>query len=486
MTVIVIRCRGSTSTSFGHWLRAGAVSEDGRPSVRCFPDGHGRVESSRGVGRLGSTGAADVRSPSRARAGVAERFPLQLMTQKHHNRFLNSGYSHRRARRARIRAVHRTVRADAALAASSRVSTACVQRSGVRRGAARITDRVRPGLVSILGVGGTVTTQTDGRQSLTNDTLTEWAAARRSRHSCRSRCHEMPRMVLDRPTYLSIHTSDRDAGVALRYGGDMITRSESCAAAARCRRCGDRFARRHRRHSRSARRCSPVPASSRPANGGGSSSTQLASRGSIATALACADGTSTSNPFSRGGELLIGADIIDRKVGERRSATVAMRAGGDGRQTWCNSPRFSSRGAVRCVGDQLPPCRCRRVADLFHSAGSEVAAEVARLRDMHPATSPALCVRFDDPAQATGRGDGGRAACRPARRVDGGRATANHRGPRPGTSPSTFSKRWEYDDLADLLARCRASSAPGSSKRWTLKTPISTSAAELRGRHAAR
>ena len=92
------------------------------------------------------------------------------------------------------------------------------------------------------------------------------------------------------------------------------------------------------------------------------------------------------NPFKpKPGEVLIGRDIIDRRIGDETVSDVAMRAGGDGRQTWWQlaKVRLARRTALR----RRPSYRLVDVAELpelFHTAGSEVAAEVARLRDMHP------------------------------------------------------------------------------------------------------
>ncbi|HSB87330.1 MAG TPA: CBS domain-containing protein [Ilumatobacteraceae bacterium] len=92
------------------------------------------------------------------------------------------------------------------------------------------------------------------------------------------------------------------------------------------------------------------------------------------------------NPFKpKPGEILIGRDVIDRKIGDETVSDVAMRASGDGRQTWWEPAkvRLARRSALR----RRPSYRLVDIAelpDLFHNAGSEVAAEVARLRDMHP------------------------------------------------------------------------------------------------------
>ena len=93
------------------------------------------------------------------------------------------------------------------------------------------------------------------------------------------------------------------------------------------------------------------------------------------------------NPFkSRSGELLIGRDLIDKRVGDETVSDVALQPGGDGRQTWweVSTVRLAQRSVLRrrpsyrlLEHDQLPR--------LFASeAGSEMAAEAARLRDMHP------------------------------------------------------------------------------------------------------
>jgi CBS domain-containing protein len=94
------------------------------------------------------------------------------------------------------------------------------------------------------------------------------------------------------------------------------------------------------------------------------------------------------NPFKpRPGELLIGRDIIDRKVGDETVSDVALRPGGDGRQTWWEiaKVRLARRSAIR----RRPSYRLLDYDDvpgLFgdNGPGGEMAAEAARLRDMHP------------------------------------------------------------------------------------------------------
>ena len=99
------------------------------------------------------------------------------------------------------------------------------------------------------------------------------------------------------------------------------------------------------------------------------------------------------NPFKpRHGELLIGRDLIDSKVGDETVSDVALRPAGDGRQTWweISKVRLARRSAIR----RRPSYRLLdfdEVPDLFGvGAGGEVAAEVARLRDMHPSDVAAV------------------------------------------------------------------------------------------------
>ena len=93
------------------------------------------------------------------------------------------------------------------------------------------------------------------------------------------------------------------------------------------------------------------------------------------------------NPFKpRAGEMLIGRDIIDSRIGDETVSDVALRPGSDGRQTWWEvaKVRLARRSALRrrpsyrlLDFDELPT--------LFRGgAGGEIAAEAARLRDMHP------------------------------------------------------------------------------------------------------
>ncbi len=92
-------------------------------------------------------------------------------------------------------------------------------------------------------------------------------------------------------------------------------------------------------------------------------------------------------PFKpRRAEVLIGRDIIDRKIGDETVSDVALRQKGDGRQQWWEPAkvRLAKRTALR----RRPSYRLvdfDDVPDLFaHVAGAEMAAEAARLRDVHP------------------------------------------------------------------------------------------------------
>ncbi len=99
------------------------------------------------------------------------------------------------------------------------------------------------------------------------------------------------------------------------------------------------------------------------------------------------------NPFKvRSGELLIGRDLIDSRVGDETVSDVALRPGGDGRQTWweVSKVRLARRTALR----RRPSYRLldyTEVPMLFRGApGNEIAAEAARMRDMHPSDVAAI------------------------------------------------------------------------------------------------
>jgi CBS domain-containing protein len=91
------------------------------------------------------------------------------------------------------------------------------------------------------------------------------------------------------------------------------------------------------------------------------------------------------NPFkSRSGEKLLGRDVIDARVGDETVSDVALRPTGDGRASWweVTHVRLSRRSALR----RRPSFRLvewTALADLF-AATTEMAAEAARLRDLHP------------------------------------------------------------------------------------------------------
>jgi CBS domain-containing protein len=92
------------------------------------------------------------------------------------------------------------------------------------------------------------------------------------------------------------------------------------------------------------------------------------------------------NPFKpKPGEVLIGRDIIDRRIGDETVSDVGLREASDGKQTWWQLAklRMARRSALR----RRPSYRLIDVTELpelFNTNGSEVAAEVARLREMHP------------------------------------------------------------------------------------------------------
>jgi anaerobic selenocysteine-containing dehydrogenase len=154
--------------------------EDGRPfGDGVFPTASGRVEFvSEALVAMGRPALPTFVPPFEgAGSELAQRFPLQLMTPKHHNRFLNSGYSHLPGHGGRESGPF------VELCAHDATSRGIVEGQYVRvfndralvELPARITDRVRPGLVSIpWGWWSRHHPDAMVANSLTNDTLTEW------------------------------------------------------------------------------------------------------------------------------------------------------------------------------------------------------------------------------------------------------------------------------------------------------------------------
>ena len=154
--------------------------DDGRPfGDGVFPTASGRVEFvSEALVAMGQpslpTFVAPVEGPGTV---LAERYPLQLMTPKHHTRFLNGSYSHLPGHGGRESGPF--LELCAADAASRGIVDGQCVRVFNDRGSlevpARVSDRLRPGLVSIPW-GWWSRHHPDGMvaNSLTNDTLTEW------------------------------------------------------------------------------------------------------------------------------------------------------------------------------------------------------------------------------------------------------------------------------------------------------------------------
>ena len=154
--------------------------DDGRPfGDGVFPTASGRVEFvSEALVAMGQPALPTFVAPGEGPGtALAERYPLQLMTPKHHTRFLNGSYSHLPGHGGRESGPFLELcAADAA--SRGIVDGQCVQvfnDRGSLEVPARVTDRLRPGLVSIPW-GWWSRHHPDGMvaNSLTNDTLTEW------------------------------------------------------------------------------------------------------------------------------------------------------------------------------------------------------------------------------------------------------------------------------------------------------------------------
>ena len=156
--------------------------DDGRPfGDGVFPTKTGRVQLvNDGLASIGQPVLPTFVPPAESANGdpaLFQRFPLQLMTPKHHSRFLNSSYSplpkHGPAEGAPF------VELDAADATSRGLSDGDLAEVFNDRSSVvvpvRLAGRVRPGVVAI-PFGWWMSQHPDGRaaNALTNDTLTDW------------------------------------------------------------------------------------------------------------------------------------------------------------------------------------------------------------------------------------------------------------------------------------------------------------------------
>jgi anaerobic selenocysteine-containing dehydrogenase len=163
------------------WVKA-PYPDDGRP----FGDGEfdtpsGRVEFvSQVLERMGQPRLPTFVAPREGPSGDADllaRYPLQLLTPKHHTRFLNSGYSHLPKHGPAEGGPF--VELDAADAARRGLVAGDRARVWNDRASVevpvRISARLRPGVVAI-PFGWWSAAHPDGKvaNSLTNDTLTDW------------------------------------------------------------------------------------------------------------------------------------------------------------------------------------------------------------------------------------------------------------------------------------------------------------------------
>ena len=178
--------RRSTSTSCGASAGCGCRTPRtaGRAATGVFPTavGQGRAASASARSRWASRRCRRSSPPREGPHGDAElvaRYPLQLMTPKHHTRFLNSGYSHAaqaRSRRGRRRSSSSTPPTPPPAASPTATAPRC-STTGPRvelpvrisePAAARRRRRSRSAGGRRQHPDGTVA------NALTNDTLTDW------------------------------------------------------------------------------------------------------------------------------------------------------------------------------------------------------------------------------------------------------------------------------------------------------------------------
>jgi anaerobic selenocysteine-containing dehydrogenase len=163
------------------WVRA-PYPEDGRAwGDGVFPTASGKVELvSEALVRMGQPALPTFVAPREGPHGDPEllaRYPLQLLTPKHHTRFLNSGYSHLPKHGPAEGGPF--VELDRTDAEARGISDGDLARVWNDRASlevpARISDRLRPGVVAI-PFGWWQSQHPDGKSAnaLTNDTLTEW------------------------------------------------------------------------------------------------------------------------------------------------------------------------------------------------------------------------------------------------------------------------------------------------------------------------
>jgi anaerobic selenocysteine-containing dehydrogenase len=163
------------------WVKV-PYPEDGRPfGDGVFPTATGRVQLvNEGLASMGQpvlpTFVPPIESPNGDRE-LAARYPLQLMTPKHHSRFLNSSYSplpkHGPAEGAPFVEIDASDAAARGLADGD-LAEVLNDRSSVVL-PVRVGERVRAGVVAI-PFGWWMSQHPDGRaaNALTNDTLTDW------------------------------------------------------------------------------------------------------------------------------------------------------------------------------------------------------------------------------------------------------------------------------------------------------------------------
>jgi CBS domain-containing protein len=93
---------------------------------------------------------------------------------------------------------------------------------------------------------------------------------------------------------------------------------------------------------------------------------------------------------TRHGEMLLKRDVIDKKIGDETISDVALRSVTDGKATWWEVAHVRlSRGSALRRRPTFRLADWRQVPMLF-SQPTEMAAEAARLRDMHPSDVAAV------------------------------------------------------------------------------------------------
>ena len=441
----------------------------GRGARACSRRRRGRSScAASALAAMGQPALPDVRPAARGparRRRPAARYPLQLLTPKHHTRFLNSGYSHLPKHGPAEGAPF--VELDAADAAARGIADGDAARVWNDRASVELPVRVDGSPAA--GRGGDPVRLVDG------------APPRRPRRQLADQRHAHR---VGRRRRLQRHPGpdreNRQAGRLRRMAGELIYAFRVMrlplldAGGAHIGRLAG-----HRRRARAGRTTRHASSASSPtASGARSSSTPTASADIDSDGARLRSWDVDLNPFNaRHGEMLVGADVIDQRVGDETVSDVALRpARGRARQVVGDRQGPPRPPQPAAPPAELPPRRHRR------GARAVPADQRDRRRGGPPARHAPGRRRRRRPRPARSPS----AASSPRRWTTSAWPTCSRSCPRTSscassrastsTAWSACSTRWSTTTSPTCSARCPASSSGASSTRWTPRTPTSCAA----------